>query len=438
MIPKRGHVMLGVYFAVVVNSLMFTIVFPISSKMIMYFGLVDSRTETGYWTGLLSGVVLLGRFLSSPVWGMLCDNWGRRPVMLIGIITTSALPILFGMSTNIVWALIFRFLQGLSAPILIAARTIIGEIYTGPEQAGAMSCFNLMQLIGNISGNILGGFLEDPGSSGILDIEIFTHFPFLLPNLVVSGMGFISFLLCLIYLPETRASDLLIQKDESRNFSQLFKDPIVVTVTIMFCINSFTATSFAEVVVLLGWADIDDGGLELQPSEIAVFYVGITILMASYIRFLYTKVVGRFGLSTALRRGLLIYAPIMFGLPVISLFRFSSIAMWVALITYCTTCYSFEFMNSTSILIMLNNSVHPSERGKINGVSMALGNLSRGISPPLFGSVFAATANSGLPYPLNYAFSFILLSGFIITSYLFSRSLPKDLDTPKEVVKDDE
>ena len=428
--------MIGVYCSVLVNSLMFTIVFPISSKMIMYFGLVDDRSETGYWVGVLCGIIMLGRFLSSPVWGHLCDSWGRRPVVLIGIATTSIMSILFGMSTNIVWALTFRFLQGLLSPILIVTRTIISEMYTGPEQAGAMGSFTLMILFGNILGSILGGFLEDPAGSGILDMEPFIQFPFLLPNLVVGLVGFVSLILCGLYLPETRAENLLIEKEESRSFSQLFKDPVVVTMIIMSCINSFASTSFSELMALLSWANLEDGGLELAPNEIGVFSVISTLLMASYIKALYPRVVAKLGLTTALNTLLLSYAPIIFILPTITLLRYNTIAMWITLISYCTICFSFEYMNATSIIIMMNNAVSANERGKTNGAAIALGNLSRGISPPIFGAVFAATTKSGLSYPMNYSFSFILLSGFIIISYLFSRSLPKHLDAEKEQEKE--
>ena len=78
--------MLGVYISVFTNSLMFTIVFPIASKMIMHilrFG------RKAYRNGIL--VRSACRFnhakqifiLASM--GILCDKWGRSPVMLLGI-----------------------------------------------------------------------------------------------------------------------------------------------------------------------------------------------------------------------------------------------------------------------------------------------------------------------------------------------------------------
>ena len=423
--------MLGVYISVFTNSLMFTIVFPIASKMIMYFGLVEKRTETGYWVGLLAGSIMLGRFLSSPVWGILCDKWGRRPVMLLGIVSTSVLAVLYGMSINIVWALIIRFLQGLFSPITIVTRTIIGEVYSGKDQAKGMSNFILVGNLGYISGNILGGFFEDPSKSGISQIELFTKFPFLLPNLFTAVAGMIGFPLCYFFLSETKSQTSLIDHGEPRNYLELMKDPLVFQVIFMYCTCSFIGTGFSELMVLLIWADKSDGGFELGPDEIGVITASTSVLMVFYIRWFYAKYTEKLGVTTGIKLSLLIFVPVMFGFPIISLFRYENVLKWISLIVSCLACYTLDFISIASSLVMLNNTVYSHERGKIHGISMSLGNLSRGFSPPILGITFASTAGSGRPYPLNFAFSFILLAIFIFIVYIIARRLNKSLDHSK-------
>ena len=48
MFSKRSIALFGIFISVFTNALMFTVVFPIASQMIMYFKLVENRSETGY------------------------------------------------------------------------------------------------------------------------------------------------------------------------------------------------------------------------------------------------------------------------------------------------------------------------------------------------------------------------------------------------------
>lgn len=437
MFSKRDLALFGIYISVFTNSLMFTVVFPMASKMITYFGLVENRTETGYWVGLLAGVLMIGRFLSSPIWGILCDKWGRRPVMLLGITTTSIFAILFGMSTNFIWALSFRFLQGLFSPITVVTRTLIGEMYSGKEQAAGMSYFTLIGNIGNISGNILGGFFEDPGNSGIFACQLFRTYPFLLPNFMIAVFGVISLVFCGVFLKETKKEISLLESEQPRGVVDLFKDPAVLQVTGIYCMCSFIGTAFSELIVLLLWADRDNGGFAFSPSEIGIVTGGTSFLLVLYIRKLFTKTVERNGLTGNIKNILQITIPVMIIYPLVSLSRYYQIMKFIILIGANLVCFTLDFMTITSTLIMLNNAVNAFERGKLNGVSMALGNLSRSISPPIFGVSFATTAKSGLPYPLNFGFSYILLSGFITIASLIARKLDKKLDHSKDHISEE-
>jgi hypothetical protein len=85
-------------------------------------------------------------------------------------------------------------------------------------------------------------------------------------------------------------------------------------------------------------------------------------------------------------------------------------------------------------LIIINNSVNSNERGKLNGISMAIGNLARGVSPPIYGTTFAATAKGGYPYPFNFAFSFVLLSFSIWIASIYASKLSLSLGNPKETI----
>ena len=153
--------------------------------------------------------------------------------------------------------------------------------------------------------------------------------------------------------------------------------------------------------------------------------------MVFYIRPLYSRYIERFGLTTGIKLASLMYIPVMLSFPAVSISRHENELKWVVLVASCLICFTLDFLCMTSSLVMLNNSVHSHERGKTNGISMALGNFFRGVSPPIFGVTFASTAGSGLPYPFNFAFAFILLAAFIFLTHLIARYINKSLDHSK-------
>jgi MFS family permease len=47
------------------------------------------------------------------MWGWLSDRWGRRPVLLLGLIGNTICGSLFGLSKSLKWAIVTRSLCGL-------------------------------------------------------------------------------------------------------------------------------------------------------------------------------------------------------------------------------------------------------------------------------------------------------------------------------------
>lgn len=425
---KRFFSLLGVYLSIFTNALMFTIVFPMASKMIMYFGLVKNRSETGYWVGFLGGSIMFGRFLSAPAWGWLCDHWGRKPTMLIGIVTTSVLAVLFGISNEFYWALAFRFLQGLLSPITVVSRTIISELFSGSDQASAMSWFMLVGSIGNIAGNMIGGFFLDTTGAGIWPFS--TH-PFLLPNSMIALFGLISFILCYIFLDETKPKDSLLDQQDSKPFKSILKEPSVIQVSLLYITVSSNGTAFGELLVLLEWAKLKNGGFELTTGEIGSISAATSIIYMLYVKFLYKHLSDKLGITQLTRKALIVSIPILLLFPLVTLVRYTDYVKYPVLVAAVLVVATFEFMSITSSLIMINNAVDVQYRGKLNGLTLAAGNLARGVSPPLYGSVFAVTATGGHEYPFNFAFSYFILAAFVGLCWRVSCRLDKALDHPK-------
>ena len=84
----------------------------------------------------LFSVYLLAQAASVPIYGKLADLYGRKPVLLTGVLIFLAGSVLCGVAWNMVALIAFRGVQGLGAgAILPIAMTVVGDLYTVQERA---------------------------------------------------------------------------------------------------------------------------------------------------------------------------------------------------------------------------------------------------------------------------------------------------------------
>lgn len=82
----------------------------------------------GFRAGYIAGSFMIGRLVSSTLWGLFSDKFGRKPVLAIGCLTITVTSILFGFCTHYVWALVVRFLGGLGNGITATAKVCTSEV----------------------------------------------------------------------------------------------------------------------------------------------------------------------------------------------------------------------------------------------------------------------------------------------------------------------
>ena len=204
----------------------------------------------------------------------------------------------------------------------VATRTIIGELYPGNQQASAMSCFTLIGNFGSISGNILGGFFEDPQSSNLIQNGFLADFPFLLPNIFIAVIGLVSFCLCVLFLYETKPKESLLNQSKPRSFSKVLTDPFVVQGLVVYMCCSFNNTAFTELLTLWLWAKKNNEGFEFNPDELGTLSAITSFVMIFYIKTLYNKVLNSLGFISTTRSSLKAGIPILLAMPLISLLRY--------------------------------------------------------------------------------------------------------------------
>jgi EmrB/QacA subfamily drug resistance transporter len=110
----------------------------------------------------LFSIYLLAQAVSVPIYGKLCDLFGRKPVALWGIGLFLVGSIMCGAAWN-VWLLIaFRVVQGLGAGAIVPTTiTIIGDLYSVQERAKVQGYIASVWGVSSVIGPTLGGVFSE-------------------------------------------------------------------------------------------------------------------------------------------------------------------------------------------------------------------------------------------------------------------------------------
>src|SRR5579872_7478430 len=116
-------------------------------------------------SGLYTWVVtsyLLSSTITVPIYGKLSDVYGRRNLLLLGIVLFLAGSWLSGLSQTMNQLILFRGLQGLGAGALFPiALAIIGDLFTPRERGRYQGLFGAVFGLSFIVGPFIGGWITD-------------------------------------------------------------------------------------------------------------------------------------------------------------------------------------------------------------------------------------------------------------------------------------
>lgn len=105
---------------------------------------------------------LLLSTITVPIAGKLSDIFGRRKVLLAGIMIFVVASMLTGAAWSMASLIAFRALQGLGGGIIMSsAFSVIGDLFTPAERPKWQGVFGAVFGLSSVAGPLLGGFLTD-------------------------------------------------------------------------------------------------------------------------------------------------------------------------------------------------------------------------------------------------------------------------------------
>lgn len=185
---------------------------------------IDSLQGMEYYVWPFT-IYMLTSTIAIILFGKLSDIYGRKHVLIVGIIIFVITSIMCGFSTSMFELIIFRGLQGIGGGILLTLPFIVvGEIFSPRERAKYMGILGSVFGLADVLGPILGGVITDtfgwrwvffiniPVGIAAVTIILYSLPNFKLPDVrkVIDYSGIITFTLTLssLFLTLTLAGDL--------------------------------------------------------------------------------------------------------------------------------------------------------------------------------------------------------------------------------------
>ncbi|KAG6420144.1 hypothetical protein SASPL_116663 [Salvia splendens] len=387
---------LTVWMIVLATALTIASLYPFLYFMIRDFGVADREEDIGYYAGFVGSSFMIGRAVSSTLWGVIADRYGRKPVIIIGCASVVVFNTLFGLSVNFGMAIITRFLLGSMNGLLGPIKAYACETVRDEYQSYGLSAVSTAWGTGLVIGPALGGFLAQ--------IPIF---PALSDNLSICGScnyrlfldpGTFLHLSCYLLLESlmcsydaleaaTEQSDIKEMEENKASKKSLFKNWPLMSSIIVYSTFSLHDMAYSEIFSL--WAESPRrlGGLGYSTEDVgsvlSVSGLGLLIFQSSLYPIM-EKLLGPIMISRVLG---IVSIPLLTSYHYIAMLSGITLSIVLNIASLLKNVLSISIV--TGLFILQNRAVDQDQRGAANGLAMTFVSLFKAVGPLGGGALFS-------------------------------------------------
>lgn len=364
---KQRNIMI-LFFTMVVANLGFGMVLPILPFYVESFG------ATATQLGLLMAIYSIAQFIFSPIFGELSDRYGRKRILILGILGNALSQLLFALSTQLWMLYAARALAGiLASATMPTAMAYISDSTDENERGGGMGILGAAVGVGMVLGPGIGGWL---GS-----VSLSTPFFF------AAGLSLLAAVFVLAVLPESMPREQSLEQTRTDPVFQIQKmwQALVGSTGYLFLLAflvSFGLTSFEGVFGLYVEHFFGFG-----PAQVGTILTVVGLLSAVMLGVLTGPLTRRWG-EVMLIKLSLIGSALGFGVMLLA-FDFPTVLLTVGVFMVCNTLLRPSISSLTSKQVA-------GGQGAAMGLNNSFMSLGRIIGPLWAGMLF--DVNFSLPY----------------------------------------
>ncbi|WP_088005831.1 MFS transporter [Indiicoccus explosivorum] len=357
------------------------LIIPIMPAYLETFGVA------GQVLGTLIATFALSQFLFSPLAGDLSDKYGRKNLIIFGLIVFGLSQLVFGLATEL-WVLYAaRFFSGLGSAFLVPPMmAFVADITTYEERGRGMGLLGASMSLGFTIGPGIGGFLAEFGLR--------------VPFIVATAVALIAAVISLIALPNVRPTIKNSLTKRENIFQQMRRSastPYFVLLIVMF-VFSFGLANFQSTLSLYV-----DKRYNYSPTDIAILITvgGFVGVIAQ--TFVIDRLFRKFGEMKVIKVNLLVAAGAMIGILAVGDF-------WTILLV------SMVFFTATALLRPAINTLISKLAGEQQGFAAGMNNAYMSLGN-MFGPAIA-----GILFDWNMAYPYIAGTAILLVSYVIAVS----------------
>ena len=326
---------------------------------------------SGSVVGNLVAAFALAQLIISPIAGRWVDQFGRKKMIVIGLIIFSFSEFLFGIGRIVEVLFISRILGGISAAFIMPAVTaFIADITTMETRPKAL---------GYMSAAISTGFIIGPGIGGFL-AEIGPRIPFF----AAAILAFLAAVLSVITLREPERKHGEVIEENLSGWKRIFSPLYFIAFLIIF-ITSFSLAAFESLFSL--YVDRKFG---FTPKDIAIIITGGAIVGAIAQVALFDRLTKYLGEIGVIRYSLVISVILVYMMTVVTEY------IHILLVTFIVFV-GFDLIRPaiTSYL----SKIAGDEQGFVGGMNSMFTSIGNVLGPIIGGVLF----DIKLDYPFYFA-----------------------------------